>query len=86
MHDKSEEKVTQMSPTLNSKEEKIWYVAVWINERNYDQLETDKGLFGGTVTFEAGEDIQNNYRDFLKINVITMELLKYYIFSTHQFL
>ena len=26
------------------------------------------------------------YRDFLKINVITMELLKYSIFSTHQFL
>lgn len=38
--------------TMQSKEVKIWYIAVWISEINSDQVNTDKGLFGGTVTFE----------------------------------
>ena len=41
--------------TMESKTEKIWYIAVWISEQDYDQRETDKGLFGGTVTFEPGD-------------------------------
>ena len=40
--------------TMESKTEKIWYIAVWISETDYDQRETDKGDFGGIVTFEAG--------------------------------
>ena len=40
--------------TMESKTEKTWYIAVWISETNSDQRETDKGLFGGTVTFIAG--------------------------------
>ena len=38
--------------TMKSKTQRIWYIAVWISEQDYDQRETDKGLFGGTVTFE----------------------------------
>ena len=38
--------------TMESKETKIWYIAVWISETDYDQVNTDKGDFGGTVTFE----------------------------------
>lgn len=48
---------------IESKEEKIWYIAVWINEANTDQRETDKGLFGGTVTFETTEPASNVFTE-----------------------
>ena len=43
--------------TLESKESKTWYIAVWIGEIDADQTNTDKGDFGGTVLFEAVEEI-----------------------------
>lgn len=39
--------------TLETNESKEWYIAVWISAKDYDQNNTDKGLFGGTVTFET---------------------------------
>ena len=39
--------------TLNPKETKTWYIGVWISEIDTDQRNTDKGRFGGTVTFEV---------------------------------
>ena len=42
--------------TIESKEEKVWYIAVWISETITDQRETDKGFFAGTVTF-GNEDV-----------------------------
>lgn len=40
--------------TMESKEEKVWYIAVWLSEVDYDQYDIDKGIFEGTVTFDAG--------------------------------
>ena len=40
--------------TLESKQEKVWYVAVWLDEVDYDQYDIDKGIFEGTVTFDVG--------------------------------
>jgi len=40
--------------TIESKVSMTWYIAVWISEADYDQKNTDKGLFGGTVKFDAG--------------------------------
>ena len=37
--------------TMESKEVKTWYIAVYIKEVDSDQTNTDKGKFGGTVTF-----------------------------------
>jgi len=47
--------------TIESKEVRVWYIAVWLNEIEQDQLETDKGDFGGTVTFESFEVQDNAY-------------------------
>ena len=41
--------------TMNTGDTLEWYIAVWISEMDYDQTNTDKGQFGGTVTFEALE-------------------------------
>ena len=41
--------------TLDSGEEVIYYIAVYIQEVNTDQVNTDKGEFAGTVTFETGD-------------------------------
>lgn len=38
--------------TIESKQEIVWYIAVWISEIEDDQKEIDKGDFGGTVTFD----------------------------------
>ena len=42
--------------TLQSKETKVWYIAVWISEVENDQRNTDKGQFGGTVEFGIAQD------------------------------
>ena len=39
--------------TMESKEVRTWYIAVYIKEVGRDQTNTDKGKFGGTVTFET---------------------------------
>ena len=41
--------------TVKTKETKTWYIGVWISEIDADQRNTDKGRFGGTVTFEVPE-------------------------------
>ena len=42
--------------TLKPKEVKTWYIGVWISEIDADQRNTDKGKFGGTVSFDVSED------------------------------
>ena len=42
--------------TVKTKETKTWYIGVWISEIDADQRNTDKGKFGGTVTFGVSED------------------------------
>ena len=39
--------------TMESKEVRTWYIAVYVKEVDSDQTNTDKGKFGGTVTFET---------------------------------
>ena len=39
--------------TIESKAIGIWYIAVWLDETTGNQLETDKGEFGGLVKFES---------------------------------
>ena len=39
--------------TLDSGEEVVYYIAVYIKEVDTNQVNTDKGQFGGTVTFET---------------------------------
>lgn len=39
--------------TIESKAVGIWYIAVWLEETDGDQLNTDKGDFGGIVKFES---------------------------------
>ena len=41
--------------TLDSGEEAVYYIAVYIQEVNTDQKNNDKGEFQGTVTFETGD-------------------------------
>ena len=41
--------------TLDSGEEVVYYIAVYIQEVNTDQINDDKGQFQGTVTFETGD-------------------------------
>ena len=41
--------------TIKTNETKTWYIGVWISEIDADQRNTDKGRFGGTVTFEVPE-------------------------------
>ena len=43
--------------TLESKESKTWYVGVWLSEIDSNQVNIDKGEFGGTVTFEVNETL-----------------------------
>lgn len=45
--------------TIESKDEKVWYIAVWLSEAGNDQLNVDKGLFGGTVTFGDDSVVSN---------------------------
>ena len=47
--------------TMESKEVKVWYIAIWINEIEENQLDTDKGDFGGIVTFESFEVKENAF-------------------------
>jgi len=49
--------------TVQSKETLTWYIAVWISEIDGDQRNTDKGEFGGTVTFEA---VSKTSTDFIE--------------------
>ena len=42
--------------TIKTKETKTWYIGVWISEIDAEQRNTDKGKFGGTVTFGISED------------------------------
>ena len=42
--------------TIKTKETKTWYIGVWISEIDADQRNTDKGKFGGTVTFGVSEN------------------------------
>ena len=62
--------------TLKTKDTKTWYIGVWISEIDADQRNTDKGRFGGTVTFEVSDDsavkyITNKYNNGTKIQVTT---------------
>ena len=62
--------------TLKTKETKTWYIGVWISEIDADQRNTDKGRFGGTVTFEVSDDsavkyITNKYNNGTKTQVTT---------------
>mgnify|MGYP004659097689 CR=1 FL=1 len=62
--------------TIKTKETKTWYIGVWISEIDADQRNTDKGRFGGTVTFEASDDsavkyITNKYNNGTKTPVTT---------------
>ena len=41
--------------TIKTKETKTWYIGIWISEIDADQRNTDKGRFGGTVTFGVPE-------------------------------
>ena len=62
--------------TIKTKETKTWYIGVWISEIDADQRNTDKGRFGGTVTFEVSDDsavkyITNKYNNGTKTQVTT---------------
>ena len=62
--------------TVKTKETKTWYIGVWISEIDADQRNTDKGRFGGTVTFEVSDDsavkyITNKYNNGTKTPVTT---------------
>ena len=39
--------------TMEAKEERVWYIAVYIREVNSPQEDTDSGDFKGTVTFKT---------------------------------
>ena len=65
--------------TLDSGEEVVYYVAVYIQEIDGNQVNSDKGEFEGTVTFETGDgttaigataDIINLYNDGSSINTV----------------
>lgn len=65
--------------TMESKEEKVWYIAVWLSEVESDQRETDKGIFEGTVTFDvessrikATDYVINLYNDGSAIKTINI--------------
>ena len=63
--------------TLKTKETKIWYIGVWISEQDTDQRNTDKGRFGGTVTFEVSNEkiatdlVEEKYNSGTKTQVTT---------------
>jgi len=48
-----EESTLVSNLTIESKAVGIWYIAIWLDETNGDQLHTDKGEFGGIVKFES---------------------------------
>ena len=69
--------------TLDSGEEVVYYIAVYIQEVNTDQKNNDKGQFQGTVTFETGdgtsvssttatEKVINLYNDGSSINTVNI--------------
>ena len=67
--------------TLDSGEEVVYYVAVYIQEIDGNQVNSDKGEFEGTVTFETGDgttaigataDIINLYNDGSSINTVNI--------------
>ena len=68
--------------TIESKEVKTWYIAVWLSEINADQKNIDKGEFGGTVTFGMGgsstttnlasEYIKNLYNDGSELTTVNI--------------
>jgi hypothetical protein len=55
--------------TLKTKETKTWYIGVWISEIDADQRNTDKGRFGGTVTF----GVDANFIDIKLKNNATLD-------------
>ena len=63
--------------TIKTKETKTWYIGVWISEIDADQRNTDKGRFGGTVTFEvsngeiATDLVEEKYNNGTKTQVTT---------------
>ena len=63
--------------TLKPKEVKTWYIGVWISEKDTDQTNTDKGKFGGTVTFEvsngeiATDLVEEKYNSGTKTSITT---------------
>lgn len=57
--------------TLKSKETKVYYIAVYIQENNKDQLNTDRGKFAGTVTFRTVNNAEGNLLDLVKRNAQT---------------
>ena len=63
--------------TIKTKETKTWYIGVWISEIDADQRNTDKGRFGGTVTFEvsngeiATDLVEEKYNSGTKTQVTT---------------
>ena len=67
--------------TMNTGDTLEWYIAVWISEMDYDQTNTDKGQFGGTVTFEALE-LSDNFSN--APNLDTGNLLPVYYDDTEK--
>ena len=63
--------------TIKTKETKTWYIGVWISEIDADQRNTDKGRFGGTVTFEVSDGeiatdlVEDKYNSGTKTQVTT---------------
>ena len=55
--------------TMESKEVKVWYIAVYIREVNSPQEDIDKGEFKGTVTFKTdnSQSISLTLGDYVKM-------------------
>ena len=53
---------------LNVGGSKTYYIAVWLSENNQDQTDTDKGEFGGLVSFEDsnGQGVTATFKEFDK--------------------
>ena len=66
--------------TLKPKEVKTWYIGVWISELDTDQTNTDKGKFGGTVTFDVSEDFISSK---LKKNAVLDNISSTYVSSSN---
>ena len=61
LKDEIMKKVREHYGLVKTKETKTWYIGVWISEIDADQRNTDKGRFGGTVTFEVSDDSAVKY-------------------------
>ena len=70
--------------SLNVKEEKIFYIAVWISEEDVDQTSIDKGSFGGTVTFETytGTAVDSSITDVIKSGAVLDNISSTYVTSS----